>query len=534
MNPFIYETELLKLTVLGGIQLTGLDRMRATLKAEIPNSPKSPLRHHLDLYHDDQVEKFIRKCAEKLELGVIPISSSLHQLINQLEEYRNSQQEESKEESKIEPLNHEEREKAEALLKDPKLMEKTNELLGQTGIIGEEVNRQILFLAMTSRQTSHPLSVITLAKSGAGKSHLQEKVASCMPSHSVLESTQLTENSFYYYGREELKHKIFLIEDLDGIGGSKKGVNGALYAIRELQSKQKISKRVVVKNSNGHTYTQQRIVEGPVSIIGASTQEKLYEDNANRSLLIHLDPSKWQDDQIQAYQKQCSAGQIDAQDQQNAQEQLQNLQHLLQPYRIVNPYALDIQLPPQVFKARRSLNLLLHFIEAITFYHQYQRQQVDESTGEIYLASSIEDIQLAFQLLQKVLLDKSYFISHAAQLHYEHLQKLSLPSTFKLKDVHEQLRIHPRTLQRHMQELSTHNYVEIVGGNQYKGYHYQLKEAKNISQAIQTDLHHTLNKLKDNDKRATVRQSTSNAKLTHPKQPREGKNKEKERTTPNT
>jgi hypothetical protein len=36
-NPesLIYEHELLKLTVLGGIKLEGLDRMRATLKIEL-------------------------------------------------------------------------------------------------------------------------------------------------------------------------------------------------------------------------------------------------------------------------------------------------------------------------------------------------------------------------------------------------------------------------------------------------------------------------------------------------------------------
>jgi len=39
-NPesLLYQNELLKLTVLGGIKLDGLDRMRSTLKIELKNT----------------------------------------------------------------------------------------------------------------------------------------------------------------------------------------------------------------------------------------------------------------------------------------------------------------------------------------------------------------------------------------------------------------------------------------------------------------------------------------------------------------
>jgi len=57
------ETEI---TVLGGIRLEGLDRMRVTLKVQVEHLS---LRHNLDLYNDNQVEKLTRKVAEKLELG---------------------------------------------------------------------------------------------------------------------------------------------------------------------------------------------------------------------------------------------------------------------------------------------------------------------------------------------------------------------------------------------------------------------------------------------------------------------------------
>ena len=67
-----YQTEELLFTVLGGIKLEGLDRLRVTLKIEVvnrefkhylnnPELADLAIRHNIDLYNDTQVEKLIRK-----------------------------------------------------------------------------------------------------------------------------------------------------------------------------------------------------------------------------------------------------------------------------------------------------------------------------------------------------------------------------------------------------------------------------------------------------------------------------------------
>ena len=60
----IYKHAGIEITVLGGVRLEGLDRMRVTLKVQ---SDHLAIRHNLDLYNDTQVEKLIRKIAERLE-----------------------------------------------------------------------------------------------------------------------------------------------------------------------------------------------------------------------------------------------------------------------------------------------------------------------------------------------------------------------------------------------------------------------------------------------------------------------------------
>lgn len=83
-----YTNDILKQTILGGIKLEGLDRMRVTLKVELKDSSRPPVRHNLDLYNDNQLEKFIRKIAEKLEIGTSVIAASLSELTTELEKYR--------------------------------------------------------------------------------------------------------------------------------------------------------------------------------------------------------------------------------------------------------------------------------------------------------------------------------------------------------------------------------------------------------------------------------------------------------------
>jgi len=87
-NPhcFTYQTEGLQIELLGGVRVDGLDRMRVTIKVTVVNRKHADylskpdlaglsVRHNLDLYNDTQVEKFVRRVAEKLETGSIVIIS---------------------------------------------------------------------------------------------------------------------------------------------------------------------------------------------------------------------------------------------------------------------------------------------------------------------------------------------------------------------------------------------------------------------------------------------------------------------------
>ena len=147
------------------------------------------------------------------------------------------------------------------------------------------------------------------------------------------------------------------------------------------------------KDSKGVTKTMVFKVKGPVTVAGCTTQERVYEDNANRSFLIYIDESKEQDEKIMEYQRSISAGKINKTEENRIKEFLQNVQRIMQPVKVINPYAEFLKIPDEVLKPRRSNAHYLHFIEAITFYKQHQRERkTDAATGEAFIETTLEDI----------------------------------------------------------------------------------------------------------------------------------------------
>ena len=521
-----YNTGELSITILGGIRLEGLDRLRVTLKIEVsdrkfkhylnnPDIADLAIRHSLDLYNDIQVEKLIRKTAERLEVGSSAITKAIADITNQLEEYRLQRIEEQRNNQKPKPKQLTETEIIEAklFLQTSGLLQRTNEAIGNTGLIGEETNRLLMHIIFTSRKRENPLHIISLGSSGTGKTYLQEKVSELIPEEDKLEITILSENAFYYFGQHELKNKLILIEDLDG-------AENVLYPLRELKSKSKITKTVTIKDTKGQTKTISITVEGPICVAGCTTKENIYEDNANRSFLIYLDESKEQDERIMQRQRLISAGKINTEEEQKIKKLLQNSQRLLQPITVKNPYAEYLKIPEEVFKPRRTNNHYLQFIEAITFYHQYQREQKVEvsrangnpdsdsvsgqieTSGEIYIETTLEDIESANNLMKPILLRKSDELTGACRSYLEKVKayiEYENKKTFKNSDIRKALKINASNQKRYTLTLTEGFYIKRVKENKAKGYEYEItsyEEFKQLQNRISNALDEGLENLK--------------------------------------
>lgn len=523
-----YQTDELLFTILGGIKLEGLDRLRVTLKIEVldrkfkhylnnPDIADLALRQNLDLYNDTQIEKLIRRTAERLEVGSTAIAKAVAAITNQLEVYRLQRIESFNLENVkvIKPLTDAEHNEAKTFLSTPELMQRTSEAITQSGLIGEENNALVMYTIFTTRKREHPLHVLSLGSSGIGKTYLQEKVSELIPEEDKEEITSLSENAFYYFGKTELKNKLILIEDLDGALSS-------FFPLRELQSKRKIIKRISIKDSKGNTKTIRVIVEGPICVAGCTTKESIYEDNANRSFLIYLDESKEQDERIMQRQRKASAGLIDIEKENNVKRLMQNCQRILQPISIRNPYAEYLKLPEAVFKPRRSNAHYLAFIEAVTFYHQYQREhKVDEQSGEIYIETTLEDIAEANKLIKETLLRKSDELNTACRRYFEYLKaylKTENKTAFTAKEIRQALRTKHGSQKRYMLQLILNNYIKKSSDNKLKGYAYEVvsyEEYETLKNSISSVLDDILNQLKEDKKNLTVSKQLNSSVSVH-------------------
>ena len=115
------------------------------------------------------------------------------------------------------------------LLKDPRLFDRILEDFGRCGVVGEEVNKLMGYLAAVSRKLDDPLAVVIQSSSAAGKSSLMEAVLAFMPEEERVKYAAMTGQSLFYMGETNLKHKILAIVE-------EEGASRASYALKILQS----------------------------------------------------------------------------------------------------------------------------------------------------------------------------------------------------------------------------------------------------------------------------------------------------------
>src|SRR5262249_21204465 len=120
------------------------------------------------------------------------------------------------------------------LLRDPKLLARILFDLERCGVIGEESNKLVGYLAAVSRKLDRPLGVVIQSSSAAGKSSLMDAILSFMPEEEQVKYSAMTGQSLFYMGSESLKHKILGIAE--GEGAEK-----ASYALKLLQSEGELS-----------------------------------------------------------------------------------------------------------------------------------------------------------------------------------------------------------------------------------------------------------------------------------------------------
>jgi hypothetical protein len=490
-----FKDDIFTIDALGGVDLQQVERMVCTLRITNANYP--PYRTTLDLYNDTQTEKLQRTLCDKWELKLIDVSRTLHQLTLQLEDYRLQELKYKgrQNQQQYEPT-EEETKQAITVLKSKNLLQQLAAKLNATGILGEDENVFILLLALASYKFNNPFSVLCLAKSGIGKSYILQKLSECMPPNSYSFHTRISHNALYYFDSNNINNKALIIEDLDW-------TTDMLQPLSTLQTHGRLINTRATKDKDGLLHSTTFEVNANLCLVACAYDDKKIDEAALPFLCLQLNHSLQQDILVMDYQKQCKAGLIKTDEVQAAKTQLKNIIATLQNVSIINPFATLINLPNEVACPRKSLLLLLNFIEVITYFFQYQREQrADKQTGEVFTITHPNDIELAFKLLKNTLFKRADELSTAARNFYSWLVPfLSEAKTnqFTALDIRKAKAIHPRTLNNYLQELKLFSYIQITGGNKHRGgFIYKLTgfdKASNTKCSIETELQNTMQKI---------------------------------------
>jgi DNA primase len=295
-----------------------------------------------------------------------------------------------------------ERDAALALLRSPELIERILADFAACGLVGEETNKLVGYLAATSRMLDRPLGVVIQSSSAAGKTSLMDAVLAFVPDEEKVKYSAMTGQSLFYMGETNLKHKALAIVE-------EEGASRASYALKLLQSEGELTIASTGKDpQSGNLITQQYRVEGPVALLFTTTARDLDEELMNRCLVLAVDEGREQTRAI--HERQRARRTLEGLFAKREREALtalhQNAQRLLRPLEVLNPFAQFLTFPDQTTRLRRDHEKYLTLIDVIVFVHQHQRPiKTAERGGQRveYVEATIADIELANRIAHDVL-----------------------------------------------------------------------------------------------------------------------------------
>jgi DNA primase len=438
-----------------------------------------------DMHLDRQRAVFIKRAAEELNVKEDVIRKDVGRLFLALEQRQVEAILKALEPTKPGILmTEEERADALALLNDPKLIERILADFERAGLVGEETNKLVGYIAAVSRHLESPLAVVVQSSSASGKSSLMDAVLAMMPEEERVQYSAMTGQSLFYMGETNLKHKILAIVE-------EEGASRASYALKLLQSEGVLSIASTGKDAaTGKLVTHEYRVEGPVMLFLTTTAIDIDEELLNRCLVLSVNEDRVQTQAIHRLQReqQTLEGLLRRHERRRLLQLHRNAQRLLQPLTVVNPYAKELTFPDAMMRSRRDHMKYLTLIQAIALVHQYQRPIHKATYGQktiSYIEATLEDIELANRLVEEVLgrsLDELqpqtrrllWLIHEAVEKETKQLKIERSEFRFSRKNVRAWTAWTDSTLKRHLARLEDMEYLVVHRGGRGQSFVYEM------------------------------------------------------------
>lgn len=286
-------------------------------------------------------------------------------------------------------------EEAEQLLRNPHLVDLILDDIYVLGVVGEKELALAVYLLGVSRLLESPQGGIVQGPTSSGKSLVINKVAQMFPDEAKLLATDLTPHALYYLPPGDLIHRFVVAGERSRLENDERAE--AKRALREMLSSGELTKVVTVKVGGQfvavviHQY-------GPIAYVESTTLTRIFDEDANRCLLLGTDESAAQTAAVtQAIAERAMRDGIDTRP---AIQKHHALQRLLFRLEVRIPFAdrLADAMPTERPEARRAIGHTLDVIRTVALLHQKQRAVGALRHGDV-INATLGDYVVARRLL---------------------------------------------------------------------------------------------------------------------------------------
>ena len=356
------------------------------------------------------------------------------------------------------------RQAASSLLECHQILDECIQLCVDLGLVGEENNAKIIYLALTSRLLGRPINIVIKGLSSGGKSFTLGTILKFFPSSAYYALTSMSERAIAY-SDEPMIHRILVIYEAAGLNSDLTN-----YLVRSLLSEGQI-RYETVENIGG--VLQSRVIEreGPTGLILTTTSINLHPENETRMLSLSVKDDPDQTKGVMVSQAYEATGAKSSGPDLTPWHALQTWLGLAGNRDVVIPYAPELarHTDPSAVRMRRDFGSILNLIHAHAILHQLHRE-LDQNERII---ATLDDYRVVYHLVKEQVsegVEKA--VSKGVRETVEKVSELSKGSReISQSLLANEMNLHPSTISRRVKEAIKKGYLinlEDQRGRPYK------------------------------------------------------------------
>jgi len=445
-----------------------VNNLKVGIKAEY-NGEKFPDR--IDLYASRSRDGYARTVSSKFGIETKKVEKDLLAILDYLEGERD--RELALKNGAIPSLTDAERVLGLSFLECETMFNEIASDMEVLGYVGEDLNKQLLYIAASTRLLDDPISVLILSQSASGKSLLVDTVEKLIPDNEVVSVTGLSDQALNYI--DDLTHKFLVF-------GEAEHNETVEHQIREMLSSKELSRLVTIKDEKtGKMKSSIMKKKVLVSCVMSTTNHRMNPENMSRFFVINADESGEQTRRIhEAQRHKYSLSRLESK--KSAVPEIVSkhkaAQRLLKKYAIVNPFAKYLDFPIEQMRTRRDHDRFLDLIAGVCFLRQYQKN-IEEQNGVQYIECDVTDYKIARDILVNSVLSSTLSELPKSLIEfYNDIRKLMtkrakesglsvLECTFDLRDIRQNIKwLGVDTARKYLRNLANYEYIAVASGVQ--------------------------------------------------------------------